>query len=378
MSRQLRYFLLIALALAGVLACVVIAGAALLLNNGGSSTLNPLERIYLRLQLASRDTDLKAATGSTAQQVCFRVNSGDSANQIALNLQRQGLIKDSELFRLYARYNGFDARLQAGTYALRGRLTIPDIVQTLTNIGANTVTFRITEGWRLEEIAEAIDRAAPPLSFRGADFLNLVGAGRATSWPLGQTLAAAWGIPAGQSFEGFLFPDTYTFAACATAEEAVTRILRTFDSRVDAALREAMRQQGLTLYQAVTLASIVEREAAVADERPLIAGVYLNRLRKPMTLDADPTVQYALGRSRDASTWWPQITQADYQGVQNPYNTYVNQGLPPGPIANPGLSALQAAASPQTSQYLYFRASCTGDGRHRFAVTFEEHLRNGC
>jgi hypothetical protein len=136
--------------------------------------------------------------------------------------------------------------------------------------------------------------------------------------------AARVGLPAGRSLEGFLFPATYTLPADAPADELISRMLQSFSAQVTDQMKADAQAQGLTLYQVVTLASIVEREAAVADERPLIAGVYLNRLRKPMSLDADPTVQYALASKTSApATWWPPITVEDYRGVVSPYNTYL-------------------------------------------------------
>ena len=124
------------------------------------------------------------------------------------------------------------------------------------------------------------------------------------------------------------------------------------------------------------MASIVQREAVRVDEMPLIAGVYFNRLTTGMKMDADPTVQYALGKSR--GDWWAQITQADYQNVNSIYNTYINLGLPPSPIASPGLDAIRASIYPEASDYFYFRADCRDDGYHEFARTFAEHLANGC
>jgi UPF0755 protein len=139
-----------------------------------------------------------------------------------------------------------------------------------------------------------------------------------------------------------------------------------------------MARQGLTLYQAVTLASIVEREAVVDDERPLIAGVYLNRHRIGMKLDADPTVQYALGYQSDQQNWWKRGLTLEDLAVDSPYNTYVYTGLPPGPIASPGLDSLAAVVYPEASDYLYFRATCDGSGRHVFARTLEEQVANAC
>jgi UPF0755 protein len=355
-----------------LLACVVIAFA--LLSKPVNNHLNPLESFALRVWLSTRNETLQQAADTDARPVRFVISKGDNAATIGANLLNQGLITDADLFRNYVRYYGIDAQLQAGTYFLRKTFTIPEIAQALTNAGASSVTVQVIEGWRMEEIARAID-ANPLLAFKGADFLKLAGPGASVP----PDFAARVGLPAGRSLEGFLFPATYTLPADAPADELISRMLQSFNAQVTDQMKADARTQGLTLYQVVTLASIVEREAAVADERPLIAGVYLNRLRKPMNLDADPTVQYALASSTPApATWWPPITVQDYRGVTSPYNTYLNAGLPPGPIANPGLSSIRAVIYPQSSQYFYFRAACSGDGRHQFATTLAEQQANAC
>jgi UPF0755 protein len=134
----------------------------------------------------------------------------------------------------------------------------------------------------------------------------------------------------------------------------------------------------LTFDEAVILASIVQREAVVEDEQPMIASVFLNRLSIGMKLETDPTVQYALGYQEDRGSWWKSPLGLDDLAFDNPYNTYLYQGLPPGPICNPGLPALRAVAFPAQSPYYFFRAKCDGSGRHFFAVTFDEHLNNAC
>jgi UPF0755 protein len=178
--------------------------------------------------------------------------------------------------------------------------------------------------------------------------------------------------------EGFLFPDSYIVPRIVSAEDLVTGFLRNFSLRITPDIKNQFERQGLTVYQAVTLASLVEREAVQDEEKPLIASVYLNRLNIGMKLDADPTVQYALGYSILQQSWWTSpLTLIDLQ-VNSPYNTYLNPGLPPTPIANPSLDALRAVAFPEESTYLYFRARCDGSGFHEFAETFEEHLSNSC
>jgi len=143
-------------------------------------------------------------------------------------------------------------------------------------------------------------------------------------------------------------------------------------------LRVEFERRGLSLAEAVTLASIVQREAVVEDERPLVASVFYNRLAAGMTLGSDPTVQYALGYNLAQSTWWTNPLSIDDLQVYSPYNTYQVTGLPPGPICSPAISSLQAVAYPADSPYYYFRALCDGSGRHAFAVTYDEHLQNAC
>ncbi|MCC7448920.1 MAG: endolytic transglycosylase MltG [Anaerolineae bacterium] len=367
--------------LRNILIPVVLAVALLICGIGGlaiatrppNSRINPLEALVLRIVLQTRSQALQTPAGTDPTPLRFVISKGDNATTIGAKLVSQGLITDTELFKNYVRYYGIDAQLQAGTYFLRKTYTIPEIAQSLTNVGNSTVTVQVIEGWRLEEIAKAID-ANSMLAFKGADFLKLVGTG-ATVTP---EFATAVGLAPGKSLEGFLFPDTYTLPADAPADELVLRMLQNFDTQITPQMRADAQAQGLTLYQVVTLASIVEREAVVPDERPIIASVYLNRLKVPMTLDADPTVQYALGNTRDAATWWPNITVSDYRGVNSPYNTYLNNGLPPGPIANPGLASIRAVIYPAQTNYLFFRATCERDGRHKFAVTLAEQQANAC
>ena len=152
-------------------------------------------------------------------------------------------------------------------------------------------------------------------------------------------------------------------------------MLANFDRRFTPEMRQMAAERRMTIYQVVTLASIVEREAVIAEERPIIAGVFLNRLAKGMTLDACPTVQYALGYQEETGQWWKTpLSLEELDQVNSPYNTYLHPGLPPGPICNPGLASILAVLQPAETDYLYFLAK--GDGSHAFAKTFEEHLQN--
>jgi UPF0755 protein len=178
--------------------------------------------------------------------------------------------------------------------------------------------------------------------------------------------------------EGFFFPDSYILPRTTTADQLLDTIARNFAFHISDDMRAGFAAQGLDLYQAVTLASIVERESVHDDELALIASVFINRLNVGMTLGSDPTVQYALGYNAIEQTWWTNPLSLDDLKFDSPYNTYIYAGLPPGPIASPSLEALQAVAFPVASSYYYFQAKCDGSGYHTFAVTFEEHLANGC
>jgi UPF0755 protein len=330
-----------------------------------------VQTALIRLSLAGRDADLARTINDDTTPIRFEIASGEVPRAIASRLLDANLIADADLFVDYVRANDLDVQLEAGVYFLTRAMTIPQIAVSLTDSRGSQFQFRILEGWRMEEIAAIID-TNPYFGFTGADFLNVVG--RDALVPT--EFAAFVGLPQGASLEGFLYPDTYQIPAQVTPEMLRDILLTEFESNVTPDMVAGAAQQNLTLYEVVTLASIIQREAVHADEHARIASVYRNRLRDGMKLDADPTVQYAIGAVD--GTWWSQITQADYTGVISPYNTYLNVGLPPSPIANPGISAVYAAIFPETTPFYYFRARCSGDGYHNFARTFEEHLANGC
>ncbi|MDX1991547.1 MAG: endolytic transglycosylase MltG [bacterium] len=324
----------------------------------------------VRFSLAGRQAELDTPAGTSTELVRFTINPGDTPPVIGQNLSAAGLINDAALFTDYVQAERLDVELEAGTYFLTQTQTIPEIALALTDSRNSQITFTILEGWRIEEIAAAID-TNPLFGFTGADFLTVVGPGAEVTPEFREFV----GLPAGASLEGFLYPDTYILPPDTTAEGLRDLLLETFELEIGAQLPQDAAAQGWSLFEVATLASIVEREAVVSEEQPLIAGVYRNRLDINQRLEADPTVQYGKARIGD---WWPGITRADYTNVVSPYNTYLNNGLPPGPIANPGLAAIQAVVYPEASDFFYFRADCRTDGRHDFARTFEEHLANGC
>lgn len=346
----------------------LVAGEALSLDNLEDSLIG----LYLRLQQPA----LTAAAGSSTQPVPFAIELGETATSVADRLQAMGLINDAGLFRLYMRYNGIDQQLEAGDFELAYTMTMPEIAQALQNAIVREVTVAVPEGWRAEQVADLLQSEG----IMDADnFMAAVRAGDPVALGMG-SYEFLNDRPGRASFEGYLFPDTYRIPARAQPTDLLSAMLDNFQEKVPEELRAAAAASGLSLAQAVTLASIVEREAVQADERPLIASVYRNRLSGFCQdevggnyLQADPTVQYARGRPGD--WWWKPQSVEEYQFVQDPYNTYINPGLPPGPIASPGLSSLRAAVQPAETQYCFFVA--TGeDGRHVFARTYAEHQAN--
>ena len=310
--------------------------------------------------MPSLTTPVSATAGAS-----FEITAGDTATAIAYRLEEAGLVPDAAAFLAYLRYKGWDTSLQSGQFRFQEPMTPIALAAALRERPPTEAVLVVLPGWRREEIAAALPTSG--LAITPEDFLAATD--RAAGWPLPIT------VPATVSLEGFLAPGRYTFPREATTRQVVDALLARSAAWMSPAWQEEVQAQGLTPYQGVILASIVQRETRQVDEMPLMASVYLNRLARGMPLEADPTVQYALGRP---GNWWPSPLQAADLHTVSPYNTYQQPGLPPTPIANPGEAALQAVASAPSTDYLFFRAACDGSGRHRFARTYEEHLQNAC
>lgn len=298
--------------------------------------------------------------------VLYTVRAGDTSGKIGEEMERRRIIGNSTMFKMLVGYYGLDKDLQAGDYELGPSMNMTEIISKLHRGLIKATRVTIPEGWRLEEIADLLDRKG---IFRKGDFLAAIRGDFAYAFLKGR--------PAGASLEGYLFPDTYEIRPLHTPADYVEMMLANFQSKYAPAMAEAAARKGLTAHQVVTLASIVEREAVRADERPVIASVFLNRLRQDMPLYADPTIQYALANDPASVARWgywkEALTRLDLD-LSSPYNTYRVGGLPPGPIANPGLASIKAVLEPANTNYLYFVAR--GDGSHAFAATKDEHDRN--
>ncbi len=332
-----------------------------------------LEQLYLEAYIESNREALETPAGNDETPVEFTVEPGQSIAEIAGSLKAKRLITDAELFRRYVQLKGLDVGIQAGSYTLRQTMTIPEIAQALQTAKAPEQQVTVPEGKRMEEVAEIV---MSQTSIPSEEFLQFAREGwRETT--LRETYPILSHIPPTATLEGFLFPDTYRLPLDATAKDLIERMVANFSHQVTPEIQQGFADHDLTLYQGITLASIVEREAVLDTERPLIAGVYYNRLREGWFLSACPTVQYALGYREDEGTWWKRVLLLEDLEVQSPYNTYRHLGLPPGPIASPGLDAIRAAAFPAETDYHFFMVDCTKeDGSHLFAVTEEEHLAN--
>ena len=282
-------------------------------------------------------------TDTTPQS--FSINTGETPSEIASRLSAERLIRSKTVFYLYIKFNGIDSKIQAGDFTLTRSMSLPEVAHQLT-IGTMDVKVTTLEGWRDEEIAAKLSET---IGISEEDFLA-------------------------NAKEGYMFPDTYELPKNSSAAAVAALFRKTFDDRVTQTMRDAIIKQGRTLNDVVTLASLLEREGRSDTDRPMIAGILLKRIAAGMPLQVDATLQFALGYQANEHTWWKKdLTDADKE-INSPYNTYKNPGLPPGPIANPGLSSLNAAIYPTDSPYLYYLHD--PQGQVHYAKTLEEHNAN--
>ena len=285
----------------------------------------------------------------------MEVRKGQSTTAIVRHLQSAGIVRDQYIPVIYVKLARYGESLKAGIYEFSKPISAADAIDKLIrgDVVAKSVTIR-----------EGLDRFAVGRIFAAEGF------GHADDWD--KLTADAESIhdiaPEAKSLEGYLFPDTYKFNPGTPPKTIVQAMAQNFRKHFGGEMNYITT--GLDMHQTVTLASIVETEAKLPQERPIVASVYLNRLRRRMLLGADPTVIYAL---KLANRWNGNIHKADLQ-MDSPYNTYRFPGLPPGPVASPGVASLRAAAAPANSSFLYFVAK--HDGSHAFSSTIDEHNRN--
>lgn len=287
----------------------------------------------------------------------IRVEPGTGASAILRQLEREGVLPDARIARLYLIHVLKDPSLKAGEYRFDEPLHTPAVLDRL--IRGEVVTYPVTliEGLTLDEAAATIAAAGfgdQDVLRREMDRVELI-----------QDLD-----PEANNLEGYLYPDTYHFARGTTEEEIIATLLRTFRKKFSAEVEPLLDGYDGTMRELVTLASIIEKEAQIDEERPTVSSVYTNRLRIGMPLQADPTTIYAL---KLLGTWNGNLRRPDLR-MDHPYNTYVHGGLPPGPICSPGVKSMAAAVVPAETPYLYFVSR--NDGTHVFARSLREHNRN--
>ena len=306
--------------------------------------------LWGRSELDARDPD-------HSHTVTLSVHSGESLDDLVHDLDSNHMIKSTTWFTWYARYKGLGDTLHTGRYTLDGGMAASAIVarlEQLPDVRATRVV--LAEGLTAQQMAAKIEAAGTGITAR--QYMDEVAHGTFNQPFLSNR-------PGGASLEGFLFPDTYDIPDGMTAHQLVLLQLQTFATKAQPVLAAAHLQ--LTDYQVVTVASIVEREARFAADRPLVASVIMNRLNAGMKLQVDATVSYGAGRSSGEPT-------ADELRQDTPYNTYIHVGLPPTPISNPGIEAITAAASPAQTSYLFYVSD--GCGHNHYAITAAEHNAN--
>ncbi|UHA74298.1 endolytic transglycosylase MltG [Paenibacillus sp. 481] len=305
-------------------------------------------------------------------QVKLTIERGSGPSVIASQLEQAGIIRNSFLFKSYLKMNNEGARFQAGTYAFQPGVTLDEIIRKL-NAGDvlkdEMIRFTVPEGYTVTQMADKLSKEG---YVERSHFLQLV---NDKAWLKGRTTLFD-AIPDSNlimhQLEGYLFPETYELKKESAAEDIVLRMIKETEKRLDDASPQwqaDMKKQGLDLHELLTIASLIEREVVVDEERPLVAGVIYNRIKKGMRLQIDATVQYALDKPKE------RLYYKDL-GIDSPYNTYKIEGLPPGPIASPSVASIKAALQPEASEYLFYVTKKDGTSGHLFAKTFAEHERN--
>ena len=291
---------------------------------------------------------------SSTGEVVFRVEKGEGAKEIALNLEKNQLIRDALMFRFYVLFKGIAGYLKAGDYRLSPAMNIPQIAEKMFKGDIIKEKIAIIEGWNINDVAKELN------SKLNADF-------KLTELKIAdfqKEFSFLEDAPATASLEGFLFPDTYEIVSGTPLEEIVRKILSNFDKKLSSDLREEIKRQNKSIYEIVIMASLIEKEVRTKEDKELVSGILWKRLKAGMPLQIDATISYLTGKKT------AKISIAETQ-IDSPCNTYKYPGLPIGPISNPGLESILAAIYPQESNYWFYLS--TPDGKTIFSRTLEEH-----
>ncbi|GGN97335.1 endolytic transglycosylase MltG [Saccharibacillus kuerlensis] len=306
---------------------------------------------------------------ASSQAVVFEISEGTSTAAVADRLEEEGLIRSAFLYKVYLRLQNEGGAFKAGTHELlpgSDYAAITDALNGSQGARRESVKVTIPEGFTIKQIADRLSevggwdaKTVRQLTQEPEKFQDVL----QSELPDDSELQYA--------LEGYLFPDTYEFGTNASEEDVVRRLVQETGTKLQSIpdFDSLLQERGLTVHELMTIASLVEREAVVDSERALIAGVIDNRLKKPMKLQIDATVQYALGEQKQ------RLLYSDLE-IDSPYNTYKHEGLPPGPIASPSLKSIEAALQPEASDYFFYVTKKDGSGEHLFAETFAQHEQN--
>lgn len=304
--------------------------------------------------------NLNTPVNSAGKEQLFIVNKGETAQQVALNLKKENLIRSASYFEHYIKAG--ELIVLAGEYSLSPKLTTKEITKLLAagEVLSQEKTITLIEGWNIKDMAAYLQekKVTPAASFISAAEKPL------SAWKFDWLSDA----PKGADLEGYLFPDTYRIAKDATAEQIINKLLSNFDKKLTPTMRAEIKQQGKTVYEIITMASVIEKEVRTPEDMKIVSGIFWDRIKYGIALQSDATLSYILDDKVGGHT----IEQTK---IDSPYNTYKYRGLPPGPIANPGLNAITAAVYPGFTEYVYF-LSDPATGKTIYSKTLQEHNAN--
>ncbi|PIT90491.1 MAG: endolytic transglycosylase MltG [Candidatus Komeilibacteria bacterium CG10_big_fil_rev_8_21_14_0_10_41_13] len=304
---------------------------------------------------------ITSLNNGSQETVSFEIASGTGVNQISYKLYQAGLVKSRFYFEVYVWLKGLEDNFIAGVHDLNASMSIKELTDQLTKSGSNEETITIIEGWNNQQIADYLQEQN---LVKSEDFLNLVSRNVSRFKDEYDFLSDK---PDNLDLEGYLFPDTYRIFKSSPAEHILRKMLSNLGQKLSGELKEEIERQGKTVFEVLTLASIIEKEVRTAEDMKMVADIFYKRLEAGIALQSDATVNYITGKGR---------TQPSLEDtrVDNPYNTYRYRGLPPGPISNPGLKAIEAAVYPTANPYYYFLT--TDSGQVIYSKTYDEHLEN--
>lgn len=313
---------------------------------------------------------LRPVSGA-AEPIRLTIDKGMKAQRVAELLEQKGLIRNAKIFGGWMKLKGEGSRFQAGVYELTPGMSREQIVAKLNNgeiVAAATMRFTIPEGFTVVQMADRLSKAGQT---KRDEFLQA--AANPAQWT-----GSAWTsqIPLNEQLryplEGYLFPDTYEMRTESTSADIINRMLSELDNKLNQLPEDwqtTLQERELSVHQLLTIASLIEREVVIDEERPIVSSVIANRLNKKMPLQIDATIQYLLDKPKE------KLLEGDLK-VESPYNTYLNPGLPPGPIATPSLASIEAALYPDETDFYYYVTKKDGSNSHLFAVTFKQHQKN--